>query len=243
MSYKHIRSLERGVTVLQFLNQQGAATAGDIARHISLPRPTVYRILDTLEDCGLVYRSPSQQKVYRLTEAVGLLGENLAHAEPISAAARTVLHDPNETTPWPVFLSTLTDDGIIIRETTRGNSVFWTELGWIGSVAPVWDVAAGRVIAAFSDPDRQASLLAQGPQNGADILQKIVMQGYEEERNAQGKITGLSVPVGSGAALQGALVIIWDTDMDSGSSMVENFLGRLIALSNRIMNELGAGAE
>lgn len=241
MSYKHIRSLERGVAVLQFLNQKGAATAGDIARHISLPRPTVYRILDTLEDCGLVYRSPSQQKVYRLTEAVGLLGEDLEHAEPISAATRSVLGDASEFLPWPVFLSTLTDDGIVIRETTRGNSVFWTELGWIGSVAPVWEVAAGRVIAAYSAGPQQSKLLALAPANGAATIQNIISQGYEEERDAQDKLIGIAVPLGRGADLAGSLAIIWDTETDSETAMTERFLPQLRHLSDRIMVELALG--
>lgn len=238
MSYKHIRSLERGVAVLQFLNQKGAATAGDIARHISLPRPTVYRILDTLEDCGLVYRSPSQNKVYRLTEAVGQLGENLEHSEPLSAAARSVLREESESLPWPVFLSTLTEDGIVIRETTRGNTVFWTELGWIGSVAPVWEVAAGRVIAAYSAEAQQAKLLALAPDGGAAAIQKIIAKGYEEERDAQGKLIGIAVPVGRGEKLAGSLAIIWDTETDSETAMTDRFLERLQHVGDRIMAEL-----
>ena len=73
MSYKNIRSLARGVTVLQHLNRVDAATAATIAQEAHLPRPTVYRILDTLVEQGLIYRSPSSQNLYRLTGNVRAL--------------------------------------------------------------------------------------------------------------------------------------------------------------------------
>ena len=70
MSYKRIRSLARGISVLQHLSAVKAATAAEIAKNAGLPRPTVYRILETLVEEGLIYQSRSSSSVYRLTADV-----------------------------------------------------------------------------------------------------------------------------------------------------------------------------
>lgn len=75
MSYKHIRSLARGVAVLEHLNMAEGATVAAIAQKARLPRPTVYRILDTLVEQGLIYRSPSSHNLYRLTGNVRALSD------------------------------------------------------------------------------------------------------------------------------------------------------------------------
>ena len=67
MTYKTICSLDRGLRVLEYLNTVRASTVHEIALELQLPRPTVYRILETLEDRGLLYRSVSDS-VFRLTD-------------------------------------------------------------------------------------------------------------------------------------------------------------------------------
>lgn len=238
MSYKRIRSLERGVAVLQFLNQMGSATAGDIAKEIGLPRPTVYRILDTLVESGLIYRSPSAHKVYRLTEAVGRLSGNFDKSEPITAAARTVLGAAPDSLPWPVFLTTLSDEGVVIRETTRGSTVFWTEYGWVGAVAPIWEVGPGRVSVAFSPPERQEALLRDAPAWAADDIRTIVAQGYAEERDQDGRLSALAVPVGEGEALVGALAITWEPTTEPDEDLKERYLPLLRGLRDDILAQL-----
>lgn len=238
MSYKRIRSLERGVAVLQFLNQMGSATAGDIAKEIGLPRPTVYHILDTLVESGLIYRSPSAHKVYRLTEAVGRLSGNFDKSEPITAAARTVLGAAPDSLPWPVFLTTLSDEGVVIRETTRGSTVFWTEYGWVGAVAPIWEVGPGRVSVAFSPPERQEALLRDAPAWAADDIRTIVAQGYAEERDQDGRLSALAVPVGEGEALVGALAITWEPTTEPDEDLKERYLPLLRGLRDDILAQL-----
>ena len=238
MSYKRIRSLERGVAVLQFLNQIGSATAGDIAKEIGLPRPTVYRILDTLVDSGLIYRSPSAHKVYRLTEAVGRLSGNFDKSDPITGAARAVLGAAPDSLPWPVFLATLSDEGMVIRETTRGSTVFWTEYGWVGAVAPIWEVAPGRVSVAFSPPERQEALLREAPAWAADDIRTIVAHGYAEERDPHGRLSALAVPVGEGEALVGALAITWEPSGEPDDDLRDRYLPMLNGLRDEILAKL-----
>jgi IclR family mhp operon transcriptional activator len=238
MSYKRIRSLERGVAVLQFINQMGFATAGNIAKEIGLPRPTVYRILDTLVENGLIYRSPSAHKVYRLTEAVGRLSGSFDKSDPLSQAASAVLGAAPDSLPWPIFLTTLSDEGVMIRETTRGSTVFWTEYGWVGAIAPIWNVAPGRIMVAFSPPDRQQALLQDAPPGAAEDIQTIFGRGYAEEHDKNGRLSALAVPLGEGDTLIGALAMTWEPGGDPDDNIRQRYLPVLRELRDQILERL-----
>ena len=56
MQPKPIRSFSRGLAVLSALNRHGSATALTLARESGVPRATVYRLLQTLQDEGYVGR-------------------------------------------------------------------------------------------------------------------------------------------------------------------------------------------
>jgi len=47
-----VRSLERGLAVLAAMNRHKIASVLELARETRLPRPTVYRLLETLARAG-----------------------------------------------------------------------------------------------------------------------------------------------------------------------------------------------
>ncbi|MFV3077289.1 helix-turn-helix domain-containing protein [Niveispirillum fermenti] len=243
MTYKRIRSLERGVAILQYVNTMGEATAGKIAQEIDLPRPTVYRILDTLVESGLLYRSPSAQKVYRLTEAVGKLITGIERADPVATAAHSVLSNSSLDVSWPVFLCTYSEKGMVIRETTRGSSVFWTDLGWVGAAAPIWEVAPGWAFAAHASPELQAFLIEQGPPDVKSRLETIRQQGYALDHDATGRVSGVAVPVGKGDTLVGALATVWEVSEAPEANPVDGYLASLRSLRDQILEELASDMD
>src|SRR5262245_45797917 len=61
-----VRAFKRGLDVLREVNWSGGIRAGDVARQLDLPRPTVYRLLETLEELGYIERSSSDDR-FRVT--------------------------------------------------------------------------------------------------------------------------------------------------------------------------------
>ena len=55
-----VRSLRRGLEVLEAVNHYSGLRASKVARIIGVPRPTAYRLLETLEGMGFVARGSSQ---------------------------------------------------------------------------------------------------------------------------------------------------------------------------------------
>lgn len=56
-----VRAFKRGLDVLREVNRSGGIRAGDVARALDLPRPTVYRLLETLEELGYIARDSAHQ--------------------------------------------------------------------------------------------------------------------------------------------------------------------------------------
>ncbi|MEY9396421.1 DNA-binding transcriptional ArsR family regulator [Bradyrhizobium japonicum] len=72
-----VRAFKRGLDVLQEVNRSGGIRAGDVARALDLPRPTVYRLLETLEELGYVARSASDER-FRVLRLPTFLSQSVA---------------------------------------------------------------------------------------------------------------------------------------------------------------------
>ena len=64
-----VRALERGLAMLELVNDEGGVCPADAARRLQLPRPTAYRLLETLEDLGYVRRNPFDNRFLVTIEA------------------------------------------------------------------------------------------------------------------------------------------------------------------------------
>ncbi|MCP1742341.1 DNA-binding transcriptional ArsR family regulator [Bradyrhizobium japonicum] len=92
-----VRAFKRGLDVLQEVNRSGGIRAGDVARALDLPRPTVYRLLETLEELGYVARSASDER-FRVTRLALSLGDG--YDPGVVSARRPRLFSPNSAKLW-----------------------------------------------------------------------------------------------------------------------------------------------
>ncbi|TWB60674.1 hypothetical protein FBZ92_106235 [Nitrospirillum viridazoti] len=132
---------------------------------------------------------------------------------------------------------------MVIRETTRGSSVFWTELGWVGAIAPIWEVSPGWAFVAHASPELQIALVEQGPPDVQSRLETIRKQGYALDYDPSGRVCGIAVPVGKGETLIGALATLWETSEATEPSLVDGYLASLISLRDQILEELASDAD
>jgi len=84
-----VPGLERGLRLLAcFSPEQPVWAAPELARHLALPRSTVFRLLTTLEQAGYLQRSGTE---YRLGLAVLRLGYDYLAAQPLAQLAQPLL--------------------------------------------------------------------------------------------------------------------------------------------------------
>ena len=130
-----VRALARGLNILRYLNKVGATLPGEIASELGLPRPTVYRLLHTLEEEGYVIWSASDARV-RVSPLAAALGDNVSVRSLLCQVAAPVLAEFTETYVWPADLSTYQDAHMVIQESTHGRSPLSVDPGMVGSSLP-----------------------------------------------------------------------------------------------------------
>ena len=100
-----IRSLSRGLEILTLLNRRDSASAGEFAKELNILRATVYRILETLCEKGLVHQHESDQR-FRITPKVRTLSDGFTDEDHIAYISRRYLKRVTKKLNWPVALAT-----------------------------------------------------------------------------------------------------------------------------------------
>ncbi len=116
-----VRSLARGLAVLSYVNKSGESRPAEIAKALGLPRPTVYRLLETLEEMGYVAFSATSNYV-RVTRLAASLGDGYVLTSEISQAAGPIFADYSQQLVWPLDLTVYNNAAMVIQETTHGRS-------------------------------------------------------------------------------------------------------------------------
>ena len=78
-----VRSLERGLGLLVAMNRRRLPSVVELAHDTHLPRPTVYRLLETLSRAGFVARGSPHDR-YCLTSKVRALSDGFAEDDWIA---------------------------------------------------------------------------------------------------------------------------------------------------------------
>ncbi|WP_293449295.1 DNA-binding transcriptional regulator, partial [Planktotalea sp.] len=222
---ENVRALSRGLRILRFLNKAGAARAAEIAKELGLPRPTVYRLLHTLEEDGYILYSGSDSRV-RLSPLAAALGDNAPTRSRFCQAAVPILAKFTDIHGWPVDLSTYEDAHMVIQETTHSRSPLSVDPGMVGYPLPILRSSAGRAyLSVCSAREREIIidlLRAEPCQEDLPFLQfgwldenltAYFRQGYATRgpRSFRPKTSSLAVPILADDRAIGCLSIIWVT--------------------------------
>ncbi len=143
-STRPIRALMRGLDALTILNLRDGATVSEVAQEIRLPRTTVYRILETLCNCGFAYRDNADER-YRLTIMVRGLSDGFDDEAWVNQIAKPLLHALCGEIVWPVSIATLSGTKMMLREATDHSTPLAIRRYSAGFQLPLLATAAGRV--------------------------------------------------------------------------------------------------
>jgi IclR family mhp operon transcriptional activator len=153
-----IRSLSNGLEVLVFLNRRDSASASELAEQLSIPRATVYRILETLYEKGFVYKHPDDHR-YHMTPKVRILSDGYRDEDQLAIISRPFLIEITNVCKWPVALATVSGVELILRENTDNVSPLAIEHFSRGYRVPLLGSASGPCIVAHMELARQIVVL------------------------------------------------------------------------------------
>lgn len=154
-----VRALTRGLAILRHVNAVGEARPGDIAKALAIPRPSVYRLLQTLEEAGYVVFSGSANLV-RVTRLAASLGDGTALTSDLCQAATPLFSEYSARLVWPLDLTVYHDAAMVIHETTHGRSPLSIDRAMIGYRLPVLRTSAGRAYLAFCGAEERDLIIA-----------------------------------------------------------------------------------
>ncbi|SHJ50915.1 transcriptional regulator, IclR family [Shimia gijangensis] len=246
-----VRALARGLSILRFLNRSGAARVTEIAAELNLPRPTVYRLLHTLEVEGYILYSSSDNRA-RVSPLAAALGDNGSLRSRLCHVAAPILVQFTNTHAWPVDLSIYEDSHMIVQESTHSRSPLSVDPGMIGYCLPILRSSAGRAYLSVCDPKERNLIidLLRAEAVPEDIpflksdwldqnLTAYFQQGYatRDPRTFRPKTSSLAVPILANDRAIGCLSIIWVTKAMTMQQAIERYAVALQASSADIAAE------
>ena len=188
--YTPVRALERGLRLLEAVNAAGGLTSQEAATECGLSRATAYRLLETLAAEGFVVQSPSDLR-WRPTLQCCTLSSGFLDKAWIGQIAAPEMVKLGEKILWPLDLTTLSGDAMLIRETTHKTSPFSFDVGMVGRTVPLLLSAAGHAYLSWAPEEERAALLemmrgtgkpehvqAHEPRRIAAILERSRARGY-----------------------------------------------------------------
>ena len=153
-----MRSLERGLALLVAMNRRKLPSVVELARETRLPRPTVYRLLETLNRAGFVMRSSPADR-FCLTPKVRSLSDGFLEDDWIAEIAAPLMAQFTRELVWPAALMTFEQGRMLVRETTHEASVLSIDHGMVGRSLPMLRTAAGRCYLACCSANERRAIL------------------------------------------------------------------------------------
>ena len=187
-----IRSVERAFRVLQELNLQPVSSIAQLHAKTGLPKPTLVRILKTLEDAGYVDNDP-RQGGYQVTALVDSLSSGY-HGDPLVVeAGRAWAVALTRTHQWPIAIALFDTDAVVVRFSTVPDSamspfhktvnmrlgLFYRGLG-LAYLAFAPDEQIELTIDMLARSDDPENALAREPERLWRMIKSVQMNGFAE---------------------------------------------------------------
>jgi IclR family mhp operon transcriptional activator len=211
-----LQTASRILTVLHAIGESRGATILELHRRCGIPRPTLYRIVETL--CTIGYVQRHKDRGYRLTFKVRSLAEGFDDEDWVRDISLPILDELRRKVLWPTELATFEDDSMFLRETTRRDSPLTIDQGRTGLRLPMLTTAHGRCFLAFSEKSVRWQILERlaraDPSTGdsREALERqfaqIRQRGYASRyRGADTKTGSMAVPVFYREGVLGSIAI------------------------------------
>ena len=152
-----VQSLDRALEILRLLGSEPEMRVTDLARRLEVHKSTVFRLLSTLQEHGLVEQTPTTEK-YRLGYGLVRLAGAVVAELDLARASRSVLEELATRTGETVNLAILQGDQVVnIDQIAAPNLV--VNVNWVGKQTPLHATSNGKVLLAYLSEDERRRLL------------------------------------------------------------------------------------
>ena len=238
--YRKVRSLTRGLALLEALAVAGWAKPSDLALRTGIDRSSVYRILSTLEEFGYVLRH-TNNGTFTLTQKVRVLADGARDDEITLKQVRPHLTALTADIKWPSDLAVLSGGMVTIQDSTHRQSNMTFHRAVVQQKRSLVTSSLGRAILTVLDPqERQIALqvaaLTEGPSAGRLLGAPAVQRVLDDYRqhgcawavgSVDPRISAIALGFRGRGGLVGAVNVIFFRRVLSPAEAAARFLPRL----------------
>ncbi|WP_066656836.1 MULTISPECIES: IclR family transcriptional regulator domain-containing protein [unclassified Sphingomonas] len=220
--YREVRSLERGLALLDAMADLGWSTPSELARRTAIDRSTVYRLLATLVASGYAVRRPDDGR-YFLAGKLGSIGLGIRSDDLALQIAQEELDGLVAEVGWPSDYAALVAGRLTILASTHRltSMTFFRRL--VGQHRPIARSALGRaLLAAMSPRELDQALESVRASSGEDaaetedrqalerMLERVRERGYGySDGLIEANISAIALPVRRRSRAVGAVNIVY----------------------------------
>jgi len=246
-SYPPVQAVCRALDILRVVNRLRIASVQQIHETTGFPKPTIVRMLETLQVEGYVTRD-NMCGGYCVTSRVHELASGHQGISQIIEIARPFAIELTEQLKWPIGIGVLDGDAIAIK--------FWT-----GSISPIVhtntvlglrpdlvSTAMGRALLAFCpDSEREAQIrrLRSDPARGfgeaeearlRSVLRQARLDGFatRDPKTKPHRLTTFAMPIRGGEIVHAVINISFFTTAFPKSEIAEKLLTPLRVTTDKI---------
>jgi IclR family mhp operon transcriptional activator len=249
-SYEPTESVLRGLDILRVLNEHGPMTVGELHGATAIAKPTVVRIIGTLQHAGYVGpRSPELR--YAVTAKVLQLSNGYNEQDHLLVTATPLLDRFRQQVSWPVEIGIFDQDAMVILNTSRqpgflsvnrraGSrvSLLKTSLGkaYLGSLLDDQLHTLRSKLAEVPGPDFE---LARHPKRFWSLIKQVRRDGYgysDRETISNGRT--IAAPIKPADVPIASVNIVILASAMSMQEIETKFAPRIIDLSKRIAKQV-----
>lgn len=253
---KTIRALARGLSVMRVLENEGPAALHELAARTALSKPTLLRVLTTLENEGYVRRGIGDRLYHRTVRSVRQTGAGWKAV--IAEVAAPVLDQLCHTVLWPSDLGIYEKGAIHVQETTRRLSPFLLNRDVLRADIHVLPSAMGRAVLAWSSPARREAILrevtgmgrrgeeiARNSQAVDDLVKETLdkgyatrMRGYYITHRREASVSAIALPITIRGEAVGSVNLTWVSSALTEREFAARYLDTLAAAARGINEAL-----
>ncbi len=171
MKEYHVRAFARGLRILENINLHNGLTIAETANLTNLSRPTVLRLLRSLEHEGYVTRNPFS-KTYHVTSRSRLLSHGHTQAAWISDIASPIMDKLSADIVWPVYLARLEGTKTVVIWSTSYQSRIAINRFSSGLVMPALATSSGLTYIANLNNDAAEETIHSCLEDDPDSLEQ-----------------------------------------------------------------------
>lgn len=247
MADQIIKSCVRGLDLLKLLNTHNYVSAPQLSKLAGLPRPTVYRILETLVKAGYVARDEATD-VFYVTGDVISLSRGYGLSELAIQLAKPRVQEYSQAICWPCLLHQRVGDKMVVRAIIRSPRAF--SYPKIGKEHPLLTSAPGRAfLSSLPEQDRKAwvaELLlgstTPGPSASemSSLLRDAVLLGCGfREDGMVPRTCGLSLPI----RIRGIHAAYWSIFLMNSAYTVRRAIDTYLSSAQQVVASIEADLE